>query len=321
MGSARPKVLHTVCGRSMLGHVLAVADALTPVQTVVVLSPDTIDQVRASLGERYGYVVQAKRLGTGHAVLQARPMLDSTVDDVLVLYGDTPLVRTATAQEIVDLRRASGALVSLMSFHADPPTGYGRVLRDANGQVIGLIEESNATPEQRAIREGNSGIMGFDAGWLWDALDGIPRNHAKGEYYLTDLVGMAVAERGQGAAVALAAGDEREAWGINDRVQLAQAEAVLRQRILEALMRGGVTVSDPTTTYVDVDVTVGRDTTLLPGTALRGTTQVGAGCEIGPYTTIVDAVVGAGARVRYALVERAEIPSGAIIEPFRHIVG
>ena len=321
MRSALPKVLHTICGRPLLGHVLAAADALGAAHTVVVLAPDTIDQVRASLGERYSYAVQEPRLGTGHAVLQARPMLHTMTDDVLVLYGDTPLLRATTAQDLVSLRRASGAMVGILSFHAHPPTGYGRVLRDTAGRVIGLIEERNATPEQRAISEGNSGVMCFDADWLWDAVQRIARDPVKGEYYLTDLVAMAVAERGSGAAVALPAADEREAWGINDRVQLAEAEAALRRRVLEALMRAGVSVTDPATTYVDVDAYVERDSVLLPGTALRGATRVAAGCEIGPYTTIVDSAIGAGARVRYALVERAEIPSDAVIGPFVHISG
>jgi bifunctional UDP-N-acetylglucosamine pyrophosphorylase/glucosamine-1-phosphate N-acetyltransferase len=211
--------------------------------------------------------------------------------------------------------------VALMSFHAYPPAGYGRVLRDAAGQVIGLVEERDATPEQSAISEGNGGITCFDAAWLWEALDGIPRNPVNGEYYLTDLVAMAVAERGPGAVIALPADDAREAWGINNRVQLAQAEAVLRERILEQHMLAGVTVTDPATTYIDIGVTVGGDTTLLPGTLLRGATQVGAGCQIGPATTIVDSSIGDGALVRYALIERAKVPAEAVIGPFIHLVG
>jgi bifunctional UDP-N-acetylglucosamine pyrophosphorylase / glucosamine-1-phosphate N-acetyltransferase len=163
--------------------------------------------------------------------------------------------------------------------------------------------------------------MCFEAGWLWEALRHLPRNPVKGEYYLTDLVEIAVAERGPGAAVALPAADAREAWGINDRVWLALAEAALRERILEQLMRAGVTVTDPASTYVDVGVTVGGDTTLLPGTLLRGKSQVGAGCEIGPAVTIVDSSIGDRARVRYALVEQAIIEPNAEIGPFVHISG
>jgi len=319
MRSSLPKVLHPICGRPLLGHVLAVADALAAAASVVVLAPDTIEQVRAQSGPRYQYAVQADRLGTGHAVLQARSLLVNRSGDVLVLYGDTPLLRAETAHAVVAARRERGALLSLLSFHAHPPTGYGRVLRDTNGQVIELVEERNATPEQRAITEGNSGIMCFDGAWLWGAIERVQRNPVKGEYYLTDLVAMAVAERGPGAAVAIAAGDEREAWGVNDRAQLAQAAAALRARLLDDLMRAGVTVADPATTYVDAGVMVGVDTTLLPSTLLEGATCIGSGCVIGPHTTIADSTIGDRVRVRYALVERSSIPPDTAIGPFVHL--
>jgi bifunctional UDP-N-acetylglucosamine pyrophosphorylase / glucosamine-1-phosphate N-acetyltransferase len=321
MRSALPKELHHLCGRPMIGHVLAVADTLTAVDTVVVLSQEKLGPVRERFGECYSYTVQHDQLGTGHAVLQARPALLHHSNDVLVLYGDTPLLRPETVRAVVDLRRSSGALVGIMSMHAAPPSGYGRIVRDAAGRVIAIVEERNATPEQFALTECNGGVMCFDAAWLWDALDRLPRNPVKGEYYLTDLAEMAVAERGPGAAVALPAADGREAWGINDRIQLAQADAVLRERILNELMRAGVAMIDPAATYVDAGVTVGQDTTLYPGTLLRGATSVGAGCVIGPHTTISDATIGDGARVRYALVERATIAARAEVGPFVHIVG
>src|SRR5215212_5218105 len=235
MRSALPKELHQLCGRPMIGHVLAVADALTAVYVVVVLSQEKLDPVRHHFNERHIYTVQHEQLGTGHAVLTARPVLPGCSDDVLVLYGDTPLLRPETARAVVELRRSSGALVGVMSMHVAPPSGYGRIVRDAAGRVLAIVEERNATPEQVALTECNSGVMCFDAAWLWDALDRLAPNPVKGEYYLTDLVEMAVAERGPGAAVALPAADAREAWGINDRAQLAQAEAVLREWILDGL--------------------------------------------------------------------------------------
>ena len=175
MRSALPKELHPLCGRPMIGHVLAVADALEPAYSVVVLSTDKIGPVRERFGERYSRTaVQAEQLGTGHAVLQARAALPRRSDDVLVLYGDTPLLRAATARAVVDLRRASGALVGIMSMHVQPPSGYGRIVRDAAGRVMAIVEERNATPEQFALTECNSGVMCFDAAWLWEALDRIP---------------------------------------------------------------------------------------------------------------------------------------------------
>jgi bifunctional UDP-N-acetylglucosamine pyrophosphorylase/glucosamine-1-phosphate N-acetyltransferase len=319
MRSSLPKVLHPICGRPLLGHVLAVVDTFEAAATVVVLAQETIDQVRAQFGEGYSYTVQIERLGTGHAVLQARSLLLNNSDDVLVLFGDTPLLRPETARAVVEARRASGALLSLLSFHAHPPTGYGRVLRDADGHVLELVEERNATPEQRAITEGNSGIMSFDAAWLWEAISRIQRNPVKGEYYLTDLVAMAVSEGGRGAALAIPAGDEREAWGVNDRVQLAQAGAALRERLLEQLMRAGVTVVDPAATYVDAGVTVGPETVLLPGTLLQGATRIGGGCTIGPHATIRDSRIGDGAHISHSVVERAAVLDGAVVGPFVHI--
>lgn len=320
MRSALPKELHPLCGRPMLGHVLALADALAAAYTVVVLSDEKLGPAREQFGSRYAYAVQHDQLGTGHAVLQARPVLPSAADDVLVLYGDTPLLRPATARAAVDLRRQSGALVAILSMHVPPPSGYGRIVRDAAGQVVAIAEERNATPAQFALTECNSGVMCFAAEWLWDALGRIPRNSLKGEYYLTDLAEIAVAERGVGAAAALPIDDAAEAQGINDQAQLAQASAVLRQRILADLMQSGVTVIDPATTYVDVGVSVGRDTTLWPGTLLRGATSVGVGCQIGPHTTIIDSIIGNNVCVRHALIEQASLADGAEAGPFVHIV-
>jgi bifunctional UDP-N-acetylglucosamine pyrophosphorylase/glucosamine-1-phosphate N-acetyltransferase len=178
---------------------------------------------------------------------------------------------------------------------------------------------TTVTPEQRAITECNSGVMCFDGGWLWEALARVQRNPLKGEYYLTDTVALAVEDQGLGAVLAEVAADPREAWGVNDRAQLAQAETAMRERLLDAIMRSGVTVVDPASTYIDVDVTVGRDSTLHPGTMLRGATVVGARCHVGPHTTLIDTQLGDGARVRYTLAEGAVIPPGADIGPFTHI--
>jgi len=229
MRSTLPKVLHPLGGQPMLGYILALADALDAT-TAVVVAADTLAQISATFGERYHYVVQEQRRGTGHAVLQARPVLQGRSDDVLVLLGDVPLLRSATARRMVEQRRATGALVTLLAFDARPPTGYGRVVRDEAGRVAALVEERDATPEQRLITEVNSGLIAFDAAWLWPALDRLVPSPIKGEYYLTDLIALAVADHGPGAAEALLAADPTEALGVNDQAQLAEAEAVLRER-------------------------------------------------------------------------------------------
>jgi bifunctional UDP-N-acetylglucosamine pyrophosphorylase / glucosamine-1-phosphate N-acetyltransferase len=318
MKSALPKVLHEICGRALLGHVLAVASSLEADRVAMVLASDTLQSIRAEFGEQYGYAVQTERRGTGHAVAQARDLLSNQADEVIVLFGDTPLLRAETARAVVDLRRSAHARLALLSFQPASPTGYGRVLRNHQGQVTGLVEERDATPEQRLVGECNSGIMCIEAAWLWQALPQLQPSLIKGEYYLTDLVALAVAQHGLGAAVALQAADEREALGINDRVQLAEAEMIMRQQILHELMRSGVTIRDPQATYVDVGVTIGQDTILYPGTLLRGTTIVGRGCEIGPHATLIDTTVGDRARVRYSVAEQATIVAGADIGPFEY---
>ncbi|HEU5087228.1 MAG TPA: sugar phosphate nucleotidyltransferase [Roseiflexaceae bacterium] len=324
MRSALPKVLHPICGRPMLAYVLAVADALDPARITLVLANDTLGGVRATFGTASAsgrpidYALQTERRGTGHAVLQTRASLAGQCDEVLVLFGDTPLLRPATAQSVLDLHRASGALVTLLSFRPASPTGYGRVVRDGSGQVLALVEERDATPEQRAIGEANSGIMCFRAEWLWPALDRLAPSPVKGEYYMTDLVGLAVRDAGAGAVYAAEAHDEREAWGVNDRVQLAQASAVIQERILDALMRGGATIINPHQTYVEHDVIVGRDTTLWPGTVLRGATRIGNRCSIGPHTTLVDSTIGDDVAISHSVVERSLVRSGLTLEPFSY---
>lgn len=319
MRSALPKILHPIVGKPLVEHVLELSHALGAAETALVLAPDTIDQLRQRWGERYSYTVQAERRGTGHALLQAQPLLDGKVDRVLVLYGADPLLRPESAQRLLAALDQPDVLGAITTFRAERPTGYGRILRDERRHVLGVVEERDATPQQRRIGEVNQGVVAYDAAWLWEHLRQLTPSPVKQEYYLTDLVAMAVAERGPGVIVAVELDDPTEALGINDRIELAEAEAIMRARILQELMRSGVTIVDPGHTYVDAGVQVGQDTILLPGTLLKGATVIGANCVIGPNSMIEDSQIGAGCRVKASFVEGSVVEDGSDIGPMSHI--
>lgn len=315
MKSKVQKVLHPVAGKAMVEHVLdAVSEARVP-RAVLVVGRNS-EQVREHLGSRVEYVEQSEQLGTGHAVLQARSLLSGGAATVLVLYGDTPLVQATTIASLLALHTSSGATVTMLTATAADPTGYGRILRDDGGRVQGILEEASAGPEERAIREVNSGIYCFRAPWLWSRLDSLAVS-PKGEYYLTDLVGRAVEEGEVVEAVVLQ--DDVETMGVNDRVQLAEAERVARRRICERLMRSGVTIIEPATCYVDADVEVGQDTVLLPNTYLAGRTRIGADCRVGPGTIIDNTVVGDRCRLLASMLEGAVVEDEVTMGPFCHL--
>jgi len=286
MRSATPKVLHSVCGRTLLGHVLDAVAPLDAARTLVVVGHGR-DLVTAALPPGVTAVVQEEQRGTGHAVrvaLDAVPDADGTV---VVLYGDMPLLPASTLQRLV-AEHDGGATVLTARFAE--PFGYGRIVRDGDGYVAAIVEERDATDEQRAIDEVNGGVYAFDAAALRDALSRLSTDNAQGEEYLTDVVSLI----GRAKPVV---GLEEELAGVNDRAQLAAVGAVLRERILTTLMRCGVTVVDPATTWVDATVTVEPDATIEPFTRLRGTTRVATGAVVGPHAEVVDAVVGEGATV------------------------
>jgi bifunctional UDP-N-acetylglucosamine pyrophosphorylase/glucosamine-1-phosphate N-acetyltransferase len=274
------------------------------------------EQVQARLGDRVRYAEQAQLLGTGHAVQQAAGLLQGHAEAVIVTYGDTPLLRSETLAELAALYAENRArldpAVALLTVTRDDPQGFGRIVRGADGAVLGIVEEVDCTPEQKAIRELNPGIYCFDAEWLWANLPNLPLS-AKGEYYLTDLVGMAVA---QGRAVVAAAAPLEEVNGINTRVHLAHATSVLQARILERHMLAGVTILDPHNTYIEDTVEIGMDTTIFPGTFLQGKTAIGERCLIGPYSHITDSVIGDECRALYAVMEGARLDRKAEIGPF-----
>ncbi|HKQ00938.1 MAG TPA: bifunctional UDP-N-acetylglucosamine diphosphorylase/glucosamine-1-phosphate N-acetyltransferase GlmU [Actinomycetes bacterium] len=312
--SALPKPLHPVAGRPLLWHVLAAAAPLKADRTVVVVGNGADQVTEAVDGFDLGpvsFAVQAAQRGTGDALATAVPLLERD-GDVLVLSGDTPLVTAELLEGLLEAHRSARATATLLTSTLGDPTGYGRVLRDPGGAVTGIVEERDATAEQRQLREVGVGMYVFRR----PALDGLaalrPDNH-QGEYYLPDLVPQILAG---GGLVATAEGPEDEARGVNDRVELAAAEALLRRRLLERLMLGGVTVTDPATTFVDADVEVGQDTVLAPLTFLEAGTRIGARCRLGPNVRLVDCSVGDDATVSQAVALSSTIGPGAVVGPF-----
>lgn len=319
-----PKVLHTMAGRSLVGHVVEAARRLDPEELVVVVGHgrDRVVAHLAALDPRAHTVVQEQQNGTGHAVRVAVDALVERVGEpsgtVVVVCGDTPLLTTGTLGMLVEAHQNQGNAATVLSAHVPDPTGYGRIVRAAaDGAFRSIVEHKDADDAQRAITEINSGVFAFDGKLLRVALAGLTTDNSQGEEYLTDTVTVL---RDAGHRVgAVAAGDHREISGINDRVQLAEARRLFNQRLLEDWMRAGVTVVDPATTWVDVDVVLEADAVLLPNTQLHGRTSVGAGAEVGPNCTLSDTRVDADARVTNATCDGAVIGTGATVGPYTYL--
>ena len=316
MKSDLPKVLHPIAGRPMIQHALdAVTSAST--ETPVVVVGHGAEQVTEYLGASARTVRQEPQLGTAHAVMQAESLLRGTSDLVLVTYADMPLLRGETVARLAELQKRSPGPMSMLTVFADDPRGFGRIVRNKNGTVDAIVEEVAATPEQLKIRELNVGVYCFRADWLWDAIHRIEKNPRKGEYYLTDMVELAVKD---GLTVqAEVMEDAKEAIGINTRVHLAEVEAEMRKRINEAHMLNGVTLMDPASTYIEAGVTIGRDTLVMPNTYLRAGTVIGEGCVIGPNTMIRSTKIGNRSKVLMSVLEGAEVGDDVDMGPFARL--
>jgi bifunctional UDP-N-acetylglucosamine pyrophosphorylase/glucosamine-1-phosphate N-acetyltransferase len=317
MKSATPKVLHRIAGRSLLGHAVAAARALDPEHLVVVVRHER-DQVAghlAAIDESVLIADQDEIKGTGRAVacgLAALPQLSGGT--VVVTYGDVPLLAPETLRALVERHEADGGAVTVLTAEVADPRGYGRILRDGAGDVVGIVEHKDADAGQLGVREINSGIYAFDADVLADALGRIGTENAQGEMYLTDALAIARADGRRVTAVRT--DDVWQVEGVNDRVQLAALGAELNRRVLETWMRAGVTVVDPATTWVDVGVELSPDVTLRPGTQLHGTTRVAGGATVGPDSTLVDCEIGPGAEVVRTHGTGAVIGAQATVGPF-----
>jgi len=273
-------------------------------------------EVRQVVGEEAEFVLQQPQSGTAHAVMQAEPWLRGKTDQVLVLAADMPLLRAETLQRLIQAQSAHDGPITLLTAFADRASDFGRILRDPDGRVQAIVERAHASPQQLDIREVNVGVYCFAADWLWRALPRIPLS-PKGEYYLTDVVGLAV-EAGLSVQT-LTLDDSSEAIGINTRLHLAQAEAALRQRINTHWMLQGVTLIDPATTYIEPEVTIGQDTLIWPNTYLQGRTHIGAGCEIGPNAILRDTQVGHRCKIVASVLEQAILEDEVDIGPFGHL--
>jgi bifunctional UDP-N-acetylglucosamine pyrophosphorylase/glucosamine-1-phosphate N-acetyltransferase len=319
MKSALPKVLHRLAGRPLVEHVLATADGLQAASTTLVVGHGA-DEVKAALAARpdLQYVVQSPQLGTGHALLQTEPVLRGRTGTVLLLYADVPLLEPATLGRLVGAHRSTGAIATVLTALFEDPYGYGRIVRDAAGRITRIVEEDDASGDERKIREVNSGIYCFALDPLFDALHELAADNAQAEYYLTDLVAMYHRRGLRVEALTLDSPDELR--GVNSRVDLAALSRVLRARKNRALMLGGVTLEDPDTTYVDDGVTVGADTVIGPGVSLEGRTRIGASCRIHAGARLTNAALGDRVVVLDgSVIVDSSVASDASVGPYAHL--
>ncbi len=310
------KVLHPVCGKPMVQHVVDRLAELNA-QRVIVVVGHGADQVRSSITGRVEFAHQAEQLGTAHALMQAAPLMENEDGQTLVLYGDTPLLTTETLEQLLSAHQQSGAGATILTAHMDNPTGYGRIIRDASGDIDAIVEQKDCTLEQQAIQEINTGTYCFDNRKLFAALKEVKNNNAQGEYYLTDVIEIL---RSSGDRVfGYTMSDPDESIGVNDRVALAQVEAIMRQRIAHSHMLAGVTLIDPAATYIEADVQIGADTVILPGTFLRGKTIIGEDCVIGPHSELTHSIIGDAVTVQRSVLNEAVIGNQSQIGPFAYL--
>lgn len=316
MKSAHPKVLHKILGQPMLRYVVESAKQAGAGSVLVVVGFEG-EQVIQTLGTDYQYVWQREQLGTGHAVLMAEPVLKKMEGDLLVLYGDTPLLEPETIKGLVAERSNRGAVASILTTKLNDPSGYGRILRDNQENINGIIEDKDASLEQKAIEEVNTGVYCFEIKSLLKALKLLSPSNAQGEYYLTDVFKIFVE---QGLPIAGVTTDQAEqVMGPNDRVQLGSTENTLKLKINESLMKQGITISDPYFTYIAPQVKIGRDTVVLPGTFIMGETIIGENCTIGPHSRICDSIIDSNTEIAYSQIYESHIGPDIVVGPFADI--
>lgn len=316
MKSKLYKVLHPVCGKPMVRHVLEQMKDLKAEKIVTVVGHGA-DMVKSELGDECEYVLQAEQLGTAHAVMQTKELLKGKQGTTLVVCGDTPLLKAETINALMDHHIKQNAKATILTSFADDPTGYGRIIRNEQGHVEKIVEHKDATDEEKQVREINAGTYCFDNESLFNALEKVSNENAQGEYYLPDVIEILKSE-GE-IVTAYSTDDFTETLGVNDRVALSQAEKIMRQRINEKHMRNGVTIIDPEQTYIESDVVIGQDTIIYPGTIIKGKTTIAEDCVIGPHTEIVNCSVDSETTIRQSVAHDSQIGASVQIGPFSHI--
>ena len=314
MNSQTPKVLHPICGREMVCLVVDGARA-TGLDEIVVVVPRDSQPFRDALGSGVRYAKQPDALGSGHALLQARSVLTGG-ETLVALSGDVPLIQPQTLRKMMRLHDEAGACITMMTVVRAKPDGLGRVVRSASGRITAVVEEREADEATLAITELNAGVYCFRVPWVWENLSGLEPSPG-GELYLTDLVGRASEQ--QLPIESVVSEDPQEAIGVNNRVELAEAEAVMRQRIRERWMLHGVTIPDPSSVYIDASAELGQDTMVLPNTHISGRSRIGPNCEIGPNSVVFDSVVGSDCRIIASVIEGSTLGDNVDVGPFSHI--
>lgn len=315
MRSRQPKVLHELCGRSLITYPLRLARTVAD-RIVLVVGPNS-EGVCAVAGEGVAIVEQRERLGTGHAVLQARALCESASGAILVLPGDVPLLSVETIERLVGHHTATGAAATILTAIVERPQGYGRVLRQG-GRVKRIVEDRDATDDEKRVAEINTSVYCFDGRRLWQALEQVKPDNDQGEYYLTDVIGLLA--RAGGRVEALSVDDAEEALGVNDRKQLAALAAIQRRRIVDRHMLAGVTILDPATTYIDDTVTIGPDTVIYPNVVIDVASEIGSDCVIGAGCQIRATRIGDRVRLKpYCVLTESRVDDEAVMGPFCHL--
>jgi bifunctional UDP-N-acetylglucosamine pyrophosphorylase / glucosamine-1-phosphate N-acetyltransferase len=316
MKSKLYKVLHPVCGKPMVQHVVDQISSLQMKQMVAVVGHGA-EKVQEQLGDHIQYVLQEEQLGTAHAVMQAEEVLANEEGVTLVVCGDTPLITSETMEKLIAEHESLGAKATILTANPEDPTGYGRIIRNSEGTVERNVEHKDATEEERKVTEINTGTYCFDNKALFDALKKVNNDNVQGEYYLPDVIEI-LKDAGEVVA-AYQTPDFNETLGVNDRVALSKAESFMKKRINERHMRNGVTLIDPEQTYISDDAEIGSDTVIYPGTVILGNTKIGEENIIGPQSEIKDSVVGNGNTIRQSVIHDSEVGNETAIGPFAHI--